>query len=591
MNKSGNYSDPEYSDDEIEKKPIKKVEENVKIEKITILPPQMGYKAKDQFASKLPPPQDLSVKPQFYARRNAKRNERREHFGQYEKSKVAPAVEMFGRSEKVMVKHQKMTSTNFRPSLKGAVQKFEDIKIYYQDPAATINITPCIVVKAKDTFESVSKSQNSPEFKFRRLLDATLVQNLRENEIIEIRPVQAAVMTAVFTYPYQHPETSKADILATSETGSGKTLAFLIPILQKAIERREQQPNIKKRFPMALIFVYTTELAMSFFHVIRKFLNGLRLKVVAMAASLNFIEDTNFDIGICTNGRFQNHFSHTLTVGDKAVALNLRELEYILIDEADKMVSDLKFVNVLAKLKEEPKNPRIFAFSATIDTYTAEIMRNSSIFKIKCGQHNVIPSNIKQFFWQVQFKSVSCLQRNDEGTATLRKLVKYSGPPNAFDTLYSALTQAPHLHNKRILVFVKHTCSADLIAVRLHVYGVPAVSIHKKLNDVQTPIDMFIKGEVNVAIVTEYFTRGIDTEVDVVINFDLPILVADFIHRCGRTGRNGNLGIAITFIDISDPVNYNPKVIQHIAESLPNQKDVVIPFFLQHYLDYLQNWK
>uniref|UniRef100_A0A914Y4D4 Helicase C-terminal domain-containing protein n=1 Tax=Panagrolaimus superbus TaxID=310955 RepID=A0A914Y4D4_9BILA len=101
----------------------------------------------------------------------------------------------------------------------------------------------------------------------------------------------------------------------------------------------------------------------------------------------------------------------------------------------------------------------------------------------------------------------------------------------------------------------------------------------QQLVDVQTPIDMFNKGEVNVAIVTQYFTRGIDTEVDVVINYDLPIIAADFIHRCGRTGRNGNIGIAITFIDFLDPENYNPDVIEQIIESMAKRKDIKIPTF------------
>uniref|UniRef100_A0A914QJ00 Helicase C-terminal domain-containing protein n=1 Tax=Panagrolaimus davidi TaxID=227884 RepID=A0A914QJ00_9BILA len=116
------------------------------------------------------------------------------------------------------------------------------------------------------------------------------------------------------------------------------------------------------------------------------------------------------------------------------------------------------------------------------------------------------------------------------------------------------------------MVFVKRTRIADFIALRLREYGVPAVSIHKKLKDVQTPIDMYNKGKVNIAIVTQYFTRGIDTEVDVVINYDLPIIATDFIHRCGRTGRNGNTGIAITFIDLLDQENYNPEVVQQIVE-------------------------
>uniref|UniRef100_A0AC35GA28 Helicase C-terminal domain-containing protein n=1 Tax=Panagrolaimus sp. PS1159 TaxID=55785 RepID=A0AC35GA28_9BILA len=101
---------------------------------------------------------------------------------------------------------------------------------------------------------------------------------------------------------------------------------------------------------------------------------------------------------------------------------------------------------------------------------------------------------------------------------------------------------------------------------------------------------MYNKGEVNIAIVTQYFTRGIDTEVDVVINYDLPIIAADFIHRCGRTGRNGNTGIAITFIDLLDHENYNPEVVQQIVETLAENEDAVIPDFLEQRVADHKNW-
>uniref|UniRef100_A0AC35GGX9 ATP-dependent RNA helicase n=1 Tax=Panagrolaimus sp. PS1159 TaxID=55785 RepID=A0AC35GGX9_9BILA len=486
-------------------------------------------------------------------------------------------------------KHKPMVSTNFRPAPEGDDIIKDDVKIYYQSSQSAIHIEPCVDPKENETYESFTKSPKNPEA--RRFFDSKLVNNLNANEIYKMRPVQIAMMTAVFSYPSQHSHTSNADILCTSRTGSGKTLAFLIPLLQKAIERRNLQPKKNKRIPLALVFVNTTELALSVFQVIKMLLNGLNLNIAVMAASLNFAENTNFDIGICTTGRFQNHFGQTLTLGDKAVALDLSALEYIVIDEVDKMVADASFLEVLKKLKNEPKKPRIFGFSATIDADTAQIIRYSSVFQIKCGQHNVVPPNIMQFFWEVKHNSITRVLRAGRDKAVFRGLESYTGPLHPFDILYKGLTESQSLQNKRIMVFVKRTRIADFIALRLRHYGVKAVSIHKKLEDIQTPINLYNNGEVDIAIVTQYFTRGIDTEVDVVINYDLPIIAADFIHRCGRTGRNGNDGIAITFIDLQDPENYNPEVVEQIIEILAEKEDEHVPTFLKQRVKDYKAWK
>uniref|UniRef100_A0AC35G432 ATP-dependent RNA helicase n=1 Tax=Panagrolaimus sp. PS1159 TaxID=55785 RepID=A0AC35G432_9BILA len=372
-------------------------------------------------------------------------------------------------------KHKPMVSTNFRPAPEGDDSIKDDVKIYYQSLQSAIPIEPCVDPKENETYESFMKSPKNPES--RRFFDSKLVKNLNANEIYKIRPVQIAMMTAVFSYPSQYPHTSNADILCTSRTGSGKTLAFLIPLLQKAIERRNLQPKKNKRIPLALIFVSTTELALSVFQ----------------------------------------------------------------------------------------KKPRIFGFSATIDADSAQIIRYTSVFQIKCGQHNVVPPNIMQFFWEVKQHSITRLFR-------------------------AGLTESPSLQKKRIMVFVKRTRIADFVALRLRHYGVPAVSIHKKLEDIQTPINLYNNGEVDIAIVTQYFTRGIDTEVDVVINYDLPIIAADFIHRCGRTGRNGNDGIAITFIDLQDSENYNPEVVEQITEILAEKEDDHVPQFLQQRVKDYKAW-
>uniref|UniRef100_A0AC35FAL2 ATP-dependent RNA helicase n=1 Tax=Panagrolaimus sp. PS1159 TaxID=55785 RepID=A0AC35FAL2_9BILA len=408
MGESEGYSSPEYSDDEIKKKPKEKkvVKEVIKEEEIK-LPSQVGYKPKE---SKIPPPPDRSADPLDKKKiflpkpRHIKRNERYSgNRTRNEKDVEESRNERYSRNENIdagetkngkpsaigatgeRAKNKPMIPTNIRPAREGSEIINDEVKIYYRASKSANPIEPYVNPGGNETYESFVKSSSNPEC--RQFLDSKLVKNLKINEFSKLRPVQIAMLTAALTYPREHPETLNADILCTSKTGSGKTLAFIVPILQKAIERRDLQPNKDARTPMSLIFVNSTELAMSVFHVVKALLHGLHLRVVVMAASLNFVENTNFDIGICTNGRFQNHFSHTMTLGNSAVQLDLSQLEYIVIDEVDKMAQDLKFLDILDKLKIEAKKPRIYGLSATIDADTTQIIRYSSVFLIKCGEH------------------------------------------------------------------------------------------------------------------------------------------------------------------------------------------------------------
>uniref|UniRef100_A0A914PF22 Helicase C-terminal domain-containing protein n=1 Tax=Panagrolaimus davidi TaxID=227884 RepID=A0A914PF22_9BILA len=142
-----------------------------------------------------------------------------------------------------------------------------------------------------------------------------------------------------------------------------------------------------------------------------------------------------------------------------------------------------------------------------------------------------------------------------------------------FDVLYLYIKKINKNEGpkKRFLVFVKRTCVADFIAQKLSVYGIDAISIYSDKKDRDAVekrnrlIGKFVNGDVHVLVATQLISRGTDIEIDFVINYDLPRTYFDYIHRCGRTGRNQKTGTAISFVDFNNHDDYSPKVLQKIV--------------------------
>ena len=182
-------------------------------------------------------------------------------------------------------------------------------------------------------------------------LDSLLVENLEKKGLVKLRPIQRAMMTSIFTYPQIDPASSHADILATSATGSGKSGAYLTPIIQKAIERSKIWTPEKKK-PIALIFANSNLLIRDIFKTMEALAAGTELQIAYITKNSPFIDSTVFDIGICTVGRFKNHYGDFTEA--RRVRLDLRALEYIIIDEADKMGKDASFLALLKSMRNEP---------------------------------------------------------------------------------------------------------------------------------------------------------------------------------------------------------------------------------------------
>uniref|UniRef100_A0AC34GBD0 ATP-dependent RNA helicase n=1 Tax=Panagrolaimus sp. ES5 TaxID=591445 RepID=A0AC34GBD0_9BILA len=399
-------------------------------------------------------------------------------------------------------------------------------------------------------FEDFVKAEHGriPKYDF-NIFDAQLIDNLNAHGLRTMRPAQIAAFQATFFNNEKNLSLQPSDFLGISSTGSGKTHAFLVPVVQKCLNRLQELPSNVKRTPMALIFAHSTALVDGIYQRALELVQGTNVKVQIIAGGYPFIKNGEFDIGICSVGRFQNHFGKN----NNEVELDLKDLKYVVIDEADKMIECDEFYSLFIKMKEKS----IFAtmlFSATSSISVMEYLNTQNYYRFIFGEANTVALSIKQKFWEVNSRNVTKIV--GAATGNIRIL---SYRPNEiahpFDVLYHYITDTnKDEHKKRFVVFVKRTCVADYIAQKLNVYGVKAVSVYSEssrkfnrdaIEKRNRLLAQFIEGKVHVLVATQLLTRGTDMEVDFVINYDLPLNYFDYVHRCGRTGRNQKSGTAV----------------------------------------------
>ena len=224
-------------------------------------------------------------------------------------------------------------------------------------------------------------------------------------------------------------------------------------------------------------------------------------------------------------------------------------------------------------------------FTATAHIILRGFYDTRNFFGFAYGKSDKVAESVKQFFWQVNTKRDSNIVGTCDGKM---RMLDYGleEVPHPFDALYCFVKQILYkksAHGK-VMVFVNRTMLADHLALRLNMYGFNSVAVHRLVlylfvvhvlvsfrYSKQLPyeregnLQMLISGEVRILIATQLLTRGTDIDVDFIINYDLPPDYSEFVHRCGRTGRNGQIGRAITFVDFNNTVNYAPSVLRQIA--------------------------
>jgi ATP-dependent RNA helicase RhlE len=321
-------------------------------------------------------------------------------------------------------------------------------------------------------------------------------------------PVQAAAIP---------PALEGKDVLATAQTGTGKTLAFLIPIMEQLLQ--QNTPGVA-----ALVLVPTRELAMQ---VVEQF-NALRGKQLGPAALVvgGLAEGQQLStlrqgarLVVATPGRLEDFLDRKL--------VHFRGLQTLVLDEADRML-DMGFLPAIRRIAAVlPKERRTMCFSATLEASVAHLVNDYMRKPVRVALGSILkPSeNVRlQAFEVAADRKQEVLQR---------LLTKETG---------------------RCLVFTRTKRGAEKLAKNLNREGFAAATIHGNRSQSQriAALTGFQQGRYRVLVATDLASRGIHVhEIAHVINYDLPEVAENFIHRVGRTGRAGGHGVASTLFLIS----------------------------------------
>jgi ATP-dependent RNA helicase RhlE len=303
------------------------------------------------------------------------------------------------------------------------------------------------------------------------------------------------------------------DILATAQTGTGKTLAFLIPILENLLARPGKAIE-------ALVLVPTRELAMQ----INKQYEQLRGKKLPPAALLiggtrerSQIESLRKGarLIVATPGRFEDLLDRRI--------FDVRTVNTLVLDEADRML-DMGFIPAIRRIVAQlPRARQTMCFSATLDPAVAHLMHDylENPVRLAFGSTRKASESVDLTAYQVDA---------DQKLALLRRLLSEE--------------------EGRSLIFVRTKRATERLAQKLERGGLRVSVIHGDRSQSQrnSALAAFQEGKSRVLVATDVASRGIHVDnVAQVINYDLPNMAEDFIHRAGRTGRAGLSGNAITF--------------------------------------------
>ena len=335
-------------------------------------------------------------------------------------------------------------------------------------------------------------------------LSDALMARLNHNKFEIPTPVQAAAIP---------PAIEGLDVLATAQTGTGKTLSFLIPIVEKL-------QKLEGRSAHALILLPTRELAMQVeqaFRAVRTspsmnvalFVGGMaeQPQLRALRAGARLI--------VATPGRLEDYLRRKL--------VKLNEVQILVLDEVDRML-DMGFQPAIQRIAAElPTERQTLCYSATLDRQIQEIankyLRNPR--RIEMGSVLKPAENVELRTFEVH-------------------------PDQKHDLLEHLLDS----EKGSFLVFVRTKHGADRVARRLTRGGFSATQIHGDRSQAQrnAALRSFSEGHHRVLVATDVAARGIDVaHVAHVVNFDMPKVAEDFVHRVGRTGRASASGVASTF--------------------------------------------
>lgn len=346
-------------------------------------------------------------------------------------------------------------------------------------------------------------------------LDAEILHAVSEKGYRTATPIQQQAIPSVL---------QGRDLMAGAQTGTGKTAGFTLPVLQRLMDT--DKPCKGRRPLRALILTPTRELAAQVFESVQAYGRYLPLKsaVVFGGVSINPQKQKlikGVDILVATPGRLLDHVSQR--------SVDLSSIDILVLDEADRML-DMGFIRDINRiLNLLPKNRQTLLFSATfsdeIKKLANKLLNNPALIEV--AQRNTTAERINQVVHHVDKK---------RKTELLSYLIG-------------------HNNWQQVLVFTRTKHGANRLAGQLEKNGISSAAIHgNKSQGARTrALAEFKSGKVRVLVATDIAARGIDIDqLPHVVNFELPNVAEDYVHRIGRTGRAGKEGEALSLICVDE---------------------------------------
>jgi ATP-dependent RNA helicase RhlE len=348
-------------------------------------------------------------------------------------------------------------------------------------------------------------------------LSPNIARAIAEMGYESMTPIQAQAIPVVL---------QGRDVMGAAQTGTGKTAAFSLPLLQRMLKHENASTSPARHPVRALVLLPTRELADQVADQIKQYAKYTQLRSTVVFGGMDMKPQTaelkkGVEVLVATPGRLLDHIEAKNAV--------LNQVEYVVLDEADRML-DIGFLPDLQRiLSYLPKTRTTLLFSAT---FSPEIKRLASSYlqdpiTIEVARSNATASTVEQHFYRVD---------DDDKRTVLRQILRERGVSQAF-------------------VFVNSKLGCARLARSLERDGLKTTALHgdKSQDERLKALDAFKQGQVDLLVCTDVAARGLDIkDVPAVFNFDIPFNAEDYVHRIGRTGRAGASGLAVSFVSGKD---------------------------------------
>ncbi|MEY4428322.1 MAG: hypothetical protein RLZZ182_1011 [Pseudomonadota bacterium] len=371
-----------------------------------------------------------------------------------------------------------------------------------------------------NTLGAVAETAPAPEApaRFDTLpLDAKLLRAIEVQGYAHMTPIQAKAIPVVL---------AGRDVMGAAQTGTGKTAAFSIPLLQKMMKHENASMSPARHPVRAVVLAPTRELADQVANNVKAYAKQTNLRVAVVFGGMDMKPQTaelkgGVEVLIATPGRLLDHI--------EAKNCNLSQVEYVVLDEADRML-DIGFLPDLQRiLSYLPKQRQTLLFSAT---FSPEIKKLAASYLqepvlVEVARPNATASTVEQRFYSVH---------EDDKRALIRQVLR-------------------DREIKQSIVFVNSKLGAGRLARAFERDGLKTAALHgdKSQDERLKALAAFKAGEMDLLVATDVAARGIDiAALPAVFNYDIPFNAEDYVHRIGRSGRAGASGLAVSLVTGAD---------------------------------------